>query len=278
MVAWLRDNTVIARAYDRDASVWSEPHVLAKSEDTDVSLRPGSLFVYTGGDATLLISAQGPDSGALSAYDYKSATRAWQEPHLIDDSATLSVYDWAAASDAAGSAVVVMVHGGVDGVPHELWFSRRSPVGSWSAAAPFYTVDAQLLRPAVAIGKNGTVIVTWQEFLVRLASNSFEREVWGEPLTVTSQPNIDNGSVAFDDAGAPVAYFRCSDCLSADAERKSTFANGAWGPPQTATAEDTRGDGYAATRVADDIEVARFDPRPGESALPPLERPRCEGY
>jgi hypothetical protein len=279
VVAYLQGNAITARVYDRDANAWSERQVVAKSADASVNLRPVALFVYEGGDATLVASAEGAGPVALSVYDYASATRAWEKPRLIDDAAKLVPYGWAAASDTAGNAVVVMVHGAAIGEPNELWFSRRGSAGSWTAPAPFHSVAGQLLRPAVAVGKDGTAVATWQEFAVGVVSSVYSLQTgsWSEPLTVTSAPDTENRAVAFDDAGAPVASFHCNVCVS-EADQKSTFTNGAWGAPQTATAADALGQTYAATFAADDIEVAPVEPRPGESPLPPLPRPRCEGY
>jgi hypothetical protein len=278
MVAYLQNNALMARAYDRDSSAWSESHVLIQGDES-ASLRPVGLFAYEGGDATLVVSAEGAGPLSLSAYDYVAATGAWEKPHLIDDAVKLVPYQWAAASDSAGNAIIVMVHGGVIGEPNELWFSRRSSAGSWSAPALLQSVPGQLLRPAVAVGKDGTAVATWQEFAVGIVSNvySFQTGAWSDALTVTSAPNTENRAVTFDAAGAAIASFHCNVCIS-EADQKSTFTNGVWGPPQTATAKDALGDSYAATFAADHIEVARPEPRAGEKAVPPLERPRCEGY
>ena len=279
VVVYLQGKAITAHAYDRDANAWSKRHVFAKSTDVSVNERPVALFVYEGGDATLVASAEGSGPVSLSVYDYASATRAWEKPRIIDDAAELVPYQWAVASDTAGNAIGVMVHGAEIGEPNELWFSRRSSAGSWSAPAPFHSVAGQLSRPAVAVGKDGAAVATWQEFGVGIVSSVFSLQTaaWSEPLTVTSAPDTENRAVVFDSAGAPVASFHCNLCVSA-ADQKSTLTNGVWGTPQTATAADARGDTYAATFGVDDIEVAPVKPRPGESALPPLPRPRCEGY
>jgi hypothetical protein len=278
MVVYLQDNAITARRYDRDSNAWLEPQVLANS-DPSANQRPVDLFVYGGGDATLVVSAEGPGPLSLSAYDYASSTGAWGKPQLIDAAAELVPYQWAAASDDAGNAVAVTVHGAVIGAPNELWFSRRSSAGIWSAPTAFHSVAGQLFSPAVAVGKERIAVATWQEFALGIASSaySFEAATWGEPLTVTSQINTDNRAIAFDDTGTPVAYFHCNECAS-DADKQSTFGEGMWSAPQTATAADARGDTHAVTRVSNDIEVARLKPRAGESRLPPLERPRCDGY
>lgn len=279
MVAFLQNDEITARAYDRDSNAWLPPQVLAKRADASVNLRPLSLFVYEGGDATLVASAEGPGAFSLSAYDYASATGAWQKPQLIDAAVDLVPYQWAAASDFSGNALVVMVHGAVIGAPNELWFSRRGLARAWGTPAPFHSVAGQLLWPAIAVGRVGTAVVTWQQFGLGIASNvySFTMQAWREPSTVTSQLQTDNRAVAFDDSGAPVAYFHCNDCGSS-AEQKSRYSDGAWGAPQTAMPNDALGDAYAVTRIADEIEVARLVPRADEETLPPLERPRCEGY
>ena len=95
---------------------------------------------------------------------------------------------------------------------------------------------------------------------------------------VTSQRQIDNRAVAFNDAGAPVAYFFDLGAVSGDGQLKSELADGVWGLPQTVSREEINRPTYAVTRTTDSIAVERVHPRSGEPALPALALPRCAGY
>jgi hypothetical protein len=278
-LVYIQDHAVIASAYDRNSKTWLAPQVLALREETGVGVDPLRLFVHEGGDATLLVSVPGSDSTILSAYDYAAATGTW-ELRVIDDSANLLYSSWAAASDTAGNAMALMVHGSLDRATRELWFSRRGPDGTWSAPALLYTAEADLISPSLAVGKDGTAVATWLEPSVRIGSSvySFETQAWSEPLTVTSQPNIENSGVAFDDTGAPIAYFWCNDCMSDDTYEKRTLRNGVWGEPETVAGDDGAWPTYSVTSSTGGVQVKRPKSLAGESALPPLERPRCEGY
>lgn len=129
---------------------------------------------------------------------------------------------------------------------------------------------------------NSAAIATWQEFPARIAAGaySFETGAWSEPLTVmvTSKRQIDNRAVAFNDTGAPVAYFSDLGSVSGDGQLKSVLADGVWGPPQTVAPDEISGATYSVTRGIDSIAVVRVHPRTGERALPALALARCEGY
>jgi hypothetical protein len=281
MVSYRQNSALLARVYDPKTRVWSEQQLVAADASSHAQ-QPEALFVYDGGDATLIASTQPIDGGSstISAHDFAFATSAWENPQLIEASPKLATSQWAAASDADRHALVAWVRSARIGEPNEVWFSGRDAAGTWTSPALLHTSDNQILRPAMATGKDGTAILTWQEFLLRIASStySFETGAWSEPLTVTSKTQIENRAVAFDDAGAPVAYFYDSSSLSGNGELKSELGDGGWGSPQMASAEEVSGATYAATRAADSIEVERVHPRAGERALPAVTLPRCDGY
>jgi hypothetical protein len=279
MVTYRQESAVLTRAYDRKANAWLEQQVVVTG-DAMFTPRPEALFVYDGGDATLIASSQNDGISTLSAHDYAGATRAWQSPHTMDPAPNIATYEWAAASDSARNTLVVWVRGGVIGQTHEVWFSSRDAAGAWSEPGSVYTSDKQILSPAVAIGKNGAAIVTWHEFLARIASSSysFATDAWSEPLTVTTEQDIGNSAVAFDDAGTALAYFHRYGSLSDDADQMTELDDGAWGTPHTVSADAASGATHAVPRTVPSFVVTPLHPRAGESAPPPLERPRCEGY
>jgi hypothetical protein len=211
MVAYRQDNVILTRAHEPTLNAWSEPHAVAVSDDPSAISNPGALFVYENGDSTLLAYVKDQQGrSAVSIHEYAAGARRWQPSHLIDTSIGASAHQWAtAASDQARNALVVWVRGALIQEPQELWFSSRTAGGGWSEAARFFGSDAQIIRPAVAVGEDGGAIVTWQEFLVRIASSSysFQTGSWSEPLLVTSEPDIENRDVSFSEAGAAVAYF-----------------------------------------------------------------------
>jgi hypothetical protein len=279
MVAYRQDSSVLTRAYDPESNAWLEQQVIVTGDDT-FTPRPEALFVYDGGDATLITSSQNDGIGTLSAHDYAGATRAWESPHIIDPTPNIASYQWAAASNSERDALVVWVRGGVSPGTDEIRVSSRDATGTWSEPEPMYTSDKQILRPAVAIGKDGAAIVTWQEFRVRIGSSSysFATGVWSEPLTITSEQDSDNRAVAFTDAGAALAYFYRYAAPSDDAHQVSELVDGAWGTPRTVSAGEASGATHAVPQYVPSFVVTPLRPGAGESVPPPLERPRCEGY
>lgn len=281
MVAYRQHNVILTRAYDPTLSAWSEHYAVAAGNDPSAIAHPLSLFVYEGGSATLVTSVQDQEGrSGVSIHEFAAGARRWEPSHLIDSSIGAPTHQWAAASDQARNALVLWAREGSIEEPDELWFSSRTAGGPWSEAARFYSSEAQILRPAVAVGTNGSAIVTWQEFLVRIASSSysFQTADWSEPLLVTSGQDVDNRAVAFSEAGAAVAYFYRNTALSADAEQKSELHNGVWGPAQTTSAAEASGQSYSVALTAGDLQVTPMSGRAGQSALPALSRPRCEGY
>jgi hypothetical protein len=280
MVSYQQNSGLFARAYDPKAKAWSAQQLVVAGDASHLQ-QPEALFVYDGGDATLIASTQ-PTEGAstITAHDFTFATSVWENPQLIDGSPNTLESEWAAASDADRHALVVWVNSGMIDERYEVWFSRRDAAGTWSDPALLYASDKQILRPALAIGKNGNAVVTWQEFLLRIASSSysFETGAWSEPLTVTSGTIMDNDAVVFNDEGAAVAYFRDNNSVSADPDLKSELGDGGWSAPQAVSTEDASGASYVATPARDSIDVERVHPRAGEPAPPALSRPRCEGY
>jgi hypothetical protein len=173
--------------------------------------------------------------------------------------------------------LVVWASGDEIGKPNDVWNSRRSAGGTWTDAAKIYTGDKQIIKPAAAIGKDGTAVVTWQEWVTRIASSSysFKTGAWSPPLTVTPEPYVDNGAVTFSEAGSPVAYFHRNDAFNDDAEQRTELASGVWGAPQTIPTAEANGASYSVTG---DIQVTPLHPRAGQSTPPALVQPRCEGY
>jgi hypothetical protein len=278
MAVYRQGKVLVTRAYDPEQKAWTKSQTLVVSDDPSSTPYLDTLLVYDGGDATLIASVVAADgSSALSARDYVAKTGLWNSPHLFSASANLAPSEWAAASDSARNALVTWVEGGVIGAPMELWFSSRSATETWTDPAVFYVSDKQILRPAAAVDKDGTAIVTWQEFLTRIASRSFSftAGAWAQPLTITSEQDIDNREVAFSDAGSTVADLHRNGVGEAD--EKSELANGVWGALQPIPDTEIDGTGYSVT-VADDVQVTPIHPRAGESVPPKLARPRCDGY
>jgi hypothetical protein len=281
MVAYRQGNVILTRAHDPTLNAWSEPNAVAISDDPSAIPNPDALFVYENGDATLIASVQDQQGrSSVSVHEHAGGARRWEPAHVIDTSIGTSARPRAAASDQARNALVVWVRGRLLAEPHELWFSRRTAGGPWSQAARFFSSDAQIISPAVAVGKDGGAIVTWQEFLVRIASSSysFQTGSWSDPLLVTSEPDIENRAVSFSEAGGAVAYFHRTSAPREDAEQKSELADGAWGAPQTISAAEAARQSYSVAQTATDLQVTPLQPRVGESTPPPLARPRCEGY
>ena len=279
MVAYRQGGIISTRAHDPARNVWSEPQVVVVESDASSFALVHSLFVYDDGDATLITSVQNPNrpNEALS-HEYRAGK--WEPSQVIDASIDSAPYLWTAASDGARNLLLVWVRGEVIGAPHELWFRSRTAGGAWSDAAPFYTTDHQILRPAAAIGADGAAIATWQEFLEGISSSfySFEDGAWSEPLLVTSEQDAENRAVRFSEAGAAVAYFHRNAAVSTDSEQKSELTGGVWGAPHTAPAYEASGERYSVTKEATRLLVSPLQPRPGEASPPALSLPRCEGY
>lgn len=277
MAVYTQGDALLARAYSPKTKAWSKQQVLHRAKAAD-QLHPNGLFVHDGGDATLLASTQPVDGGgSLSAHDYSASTGSWATPHVLEDSPE-NAYQWAAGSDATRRELVVWVRGGRVDKPHELWFSSRSWPGPWSAPALFFSSDKQILRPALAISKDGTAVVTWQEWTqgINSSSYSFEGAAWSAPTMVTTETQRDNRVVRFDDTGAAVAYFHAYDGVTG--ELKSVLADGLWGPPQACTEMEVNGETYALAAGTGDLDVEQVVPGQLARSFPSLERPRCEGY
>lgn len=270
---------LLARIYSPKTKAWSKQQVVARAKAADL-LHPSGLFVYDGGDATVIASTQPVDEvGSIAAYDYSAASNAWASPHVIE-AGPENAYQWAADSDAARRQLVTWVRGGDVSKPHELWFTSRDAAGAWSAPAMFSSSDKQILRPALAIGPNGNAVVTWQEWGVGINSNSysFETATWGATAMVTTETQRDNRVVRFDDAGAAVSYFHDYNPATGVGELKSVLTDGVWSTPQPCTEMELAGEDYTLVAGMGDINVVRYPQRKIERPLPPLERPRCEGY
>lgn len=279
MVAYTQGEALVTRAYSPKTKAWSKQQVAARAELADV-LHPSGLFVYEGGDAFLVASTQYIDSvGSISAYDYSATKDAWAPPQVLE-AAPENAFQWASASDANHQQLVAWVRGGAVDKPHELWFSSRSAPGPWSAPAKFFSSDNQLLRPAMAIGPDGTAVVTWQEWRagINSSSYSFETASWSETAMVTTEMQRDNRVVRFDDSGAAIAYFHDNDAFTGIGELKSVLSNGVWGTPQACTELEVTGETYALAAGTGDLDVERVVPGEIARSLPSLERPRCEGY
>ena len=80
------------------------------------------------------------------------------------------------------------------------------------------------------------------------------------------------------DAGAAVSYFHDNDVLGGTGELKSVLTDGVWGTPEPCTAMELAGENYTLVAGMGALNVAREPQRRIERAIPPLERPRCEGY
>jgi hypothetical protein len=279
MVVYRQGQALLARSYDPEVEAWSEQRVTVTHDASNIP-SVEALFVYDGGDATLIGSSIEPTGSArLSAYDYTAKAQSWAEPHLVDASPE-NAHQWAAASDDARNALIVWVRGTLIGEPDHLWFSSRSTGGTWTLPARLHTSEAQLLRPSMAIGKDGRAIVTWQEFLSRVASSSytFETGAWDEPLTILSGEDIDNRALTINEAGVAVAYFHRTSALFSEADQKSELRDGVWGAPQIVSAEQASGSAYWVAWSQTTLDITPLYPRAGRSAPPALARPRCEGY
>ncbi|HEX2871933.1 MAG TPA: hypothetical protein VHP33_11765 [Polyangiaceae bacterium] len=282
MVAYTQNNALWTRAYDPKTRVWSKQLILIAAQKPSDIQRAEGLFVYDGGDATLVASNQPLDAvGSLTAYDYQASKKAWVNNHVFDDSPESAPYQWSAASDSEGRELAVWVREGVIGKPQGLWFSARTrgAAGNWTEPALFFTSEKQILRPAVAVGPDGAAIVTWQEWITRIGSSaySFDTNTWSEPLTITTETQIDNHVVRFDDSGAAVAYLDNSGTSFPYGELKSVLSDAGWSTPQVSSELEASGATYQVMGNAL-LQVTRVEPRAGEEPLPPLERPRCEGY
>ena len=281
ILVYRQNNVLWTRSYDPGTNAWSRQQLLVVGDDASSSPRPETLLVYDGGGATLIASLQAPDgSTALSAHDYVAEVRVWENTHVFAATPNVANTEWAAGSDSPRNALVVWVRGGEIGKPFEVWFSSRTPFGSWTDAAKLYTGDKQIINPAVAVGKDGTAVVTWQEWITRIASSSysFKTGAWSEPLTVTAEQQADNRAVAFNEAGAALAYFHRNDAFHDDAEQRSELGDGVWGVPQTIPAEEANGARYAVTGGVDNLLVTPLHPGDGASAPGGLALAQCDGY
>jgi hypothetical protein len=279
MVAYRQNDGLVTRSYDPKLNAWSKQRIVV-GDGALTDPVPDALLVYDGGDATLIVSSQKPGGSALSAIDSVASEGVWQTPHELVVSADVASTEWAAASDAARHALVVWVRGGTIDEPFEVWFSSRSAGGGWTEPAKLYTGDKQILNPAVAVGPNGTAIVTWQEWITRIASSSysFNTGTWSEPLTVAAEQQADNGAVAFDAAGTPIAFFHRSNASNGDAEQKTQLLSGTWSVPQAIPSAEANGTSYSVEAGTDDLLVRPLHPVAGQPAASELVRRRCEGY
>lgn len=278
MVAYGQGGAVVTRAYDPERNAWSKQQEVS----IDVLLvnpRPEELLVYDGGDATLIFAADGAKGSALSAVDYASSSQGWMTPQLVVDSGKVAATDWAAASDAARNELVTWIEGGRIDEPFEIWFRSRSEGGAWTDPVQLYSGPKQIIKPAVAVSK-GAAIVTWQEWITRLASSSysFQTGVWSAPLTISNEQQADNGAVRFDVTGTPIAYFHRNNAFNDDAEQLTQLVDGAWTEPRTIPTAEANGAMFSMGSGAKGILVTPLHPRAGESAPAELVRPRCEGY
>lgn len=280
VVVFKQNSVVVTRAYDSDAGAWSKQQLLATKDAPSALRQPKALFVYEGGSATLLASSdEVATGGTLSASDYDPASQTWGEPHTIGSTPN-AVPEWAGTSDAAHNALVVWVRGAGSGQPSELWFSTRSADGAWADPAMFYSGDKGIAKPALASGKDGTVLVTWQEYTKRIASSSysFESGVWSAPLDVLVSTSVDNRTLLFNDDGVAVAYFHRSDAIGGSAEQKCELHEGVWGTPQVVPGDDGYGASHWVNLSGENFEITVVHPRAGVDAPPLLVRPWCEGY
>lgn len=275
MAVYTQGDALMARVYSPKTKAWSEQQVVTRAQAAD-QLHPSGLFVYDGGSATVVASTQPLDGGgSLSAYDYSGS---WAPPHILEASPE-NAYQWAAGSDATHRELVIWVRGGRVDKPHELWFSSRTAASDWSTPALFVASDKQILRPALAIGKDGAAIATWQEWVTRIASSaySFDTNTWSESLTITSESQIDNHELRFDAAGQAVAYLDNSGTTFPYGELKSVLSDTGWGTPEVSSEQEASGATYEVMG-ANPLQVTRIQPLAGANPLPGLERSRCEGY
>lgn len=277
MVAYRQGSSILARAYDPAEGSWSDQQVVVRNQ-TATNLKVDALSVYDGGDALLVVSAMDEQvASVLSTHDYVAKTATWEAPHLLDDSPSIAPFAWAAASAPSRRALAAWVRGGEVSKPHQLWSSSRSPGGAWTEPALVAETEGQIVVPAVAIRDDGTAIVTWHEFLDRIASSSysFETGTWGPPLTVTTEQGVSLLGVGFNDAGNAVTYFESSS-LTSDRNQKSELTNGAWNPSQPATPDEIAGNSHTVTREGNALWVTPLHPL--GTMAPAYLRPRCEGY
>ncbi len=276
MVAYRQNDALVTRGYDPKTNAWSEQQLVAANDGSFSNPDPKTLFVYDGGDATLIASA---GLAGLTAVDYVAEKRLWESPHAIVAPPNVDATEWAAASDAARNALVVWVRGTAFDQPFDVWSSARSAAGTWTAPAQIYTGSKQIIKPAVAIGKDGAAIATWQEWITRIASSSysFKTGVWSEPLTVAPEQAADNGAVAFSDAGSPFAYFHRNNAFGDTADQRTELIDGVWSAPQTIPPAEANGASYSVTGGGHGVQVTPLHPRAGQSPQP-LLLPRCDGY
>lgn len=281
MVVYRQSNALWSRAYDPQTKVWSKQLVVAAPKPSDLQQAKG-LFVYDGGNATLVASNQPINAiGSLAAYDYQASSKAWVSTHVFDGSPENATYQFSAAADSQGHELAVWVRGGDIGKPYGLWFSARSrsAASDWTSPALFFTSDKQVLKPAVAIGQDGAAIVTWQEWITRIGSSSysFDTNTWSAPLTVTKETQIDNDQLRFNDAGEAVAYLYNTGSFAPYGELKSVLTEAGWSTPEASSEQEASGATYDIMG-GNPLQLTRLTPRAGDKPLPGLERPRCEGY
>jgi hypothetical protein len=277
MVAFRQGSAILARSYDPDTDSWSQQQVVVKNEAAR-NLNIDALSVYDGGDALLVVSAMDENTASvLSAHDYVAHESTWETPHILDDSPSIAPFAWAAASAPSRHALAAWVRGGDATKPHELWFSSRNPGGDWTEPALVDETESQIVAPAVAIHDNSTAIVSWHEFLDRIASSSysFETGTWSPSLTVTTEQGVSLLGVGFNDSGNAVTYFETSS-LTSDPNQKSELSNGSWSPSQPATPDEVAGNSHAVTREGAAIWVRPLHPL--GTMAPAYVRPRCDGY
>ena len=279
MLVYQQNDLLLTRAYDPKRNAWGEQKELMVLGGASADWRPEKLFVYDGGDATLITSGVNGSHG-LSAHDYVAKTGLWKTPQLVTGSPDVAPAAWTAAANSARSALVFWAIGGLIGEPYHLWFSSRTAAGAWTEPARFYTGPKQIVYPAAAVGPDDTAIVTWEEFRERVASSSysFASGVWSEPLTVTTELEIENRSVRLTEAGIPVAYFHRSSGSRDDAEQKTELVDGVWSAPQKTTVDEAYGTTYTVAAQPDGLQLTPFSPSVDAPTPPPLSRARCEGY
>lgn len=282
MVVYGQNAALMARAFDPQKKLWLDPRIVRAGDAASTFSRPKALFVYDGGDATLITSSEDGATGTVSVYahDYSAASGAWGGSQVIDASPENALSALAAGSDTSGRQLVVWVRGGEIGKPQTLRFSSRTPTEGWSAPKLFFTSDKQILRPAVAVAEGGSAIVTWQEWLLGIRSSgySFATNAWSEPLLVSSETQVDNRQVRFNDAGAAVAYIHSHSGFTPYDDMKSVLTDMGWSTPQASSELEASGATYQVIRASETLEVQRIEPPAGEKPLPALELPRCEGY
>ncbi|MEO8902980.1 MAG: hypothetical protein ABI488_13035 [Polyangiaceae bacterium] len=120
-----QNKTLLARAYDPTPHCGRKRQVVVACETSEPVLPSKALFVYDGGDSTLIAPTQSlGGTDALFAHDVSAATSAWENLHVIDAPPSAAACKWAAASDADRHALVAWVRSGLIGEPSEVSFPR----------------------------------------------------------------------------------------------------------------------------------------------------------